>query len=51
MYSTGYASKLLHKQTTQYGGYTTFRTSATDLYLLAYMVNQQPKSDKISLKK
>ena len=43
-YASNYA-----KQTTQYGGYTTFRTSATDLYLLAYMINQ-PKSDKISLK-
>ena len=43
-YASNYA-----KQTTQYGGYNTFRTSATDLYLLAYMV-KQPKSDKISLK-
>jgi hypothetical protein len=43
-YASNYA-----KQTTQYGGYTTFRTSATDLYLLAYMINQ-PKSDKIDRK-
>ena len=44
----GYASNYA-KQTTQYGGYNTFRTSATDLYLLAFMINQ-PKNDKVKLK-
>ena len=43
-YASNYA-----KQTSQYGGYSTFRTSATDLYILAYTLTN-PKSDKINLK-
>ena len=43
-YASNYA-----KQTSQYGGYNTFRTSATDLYILAYTVTN-PKSSKINLK-
>lgn len=43
-YASNYA-----KQTSQYGGYNTFRTSATDLYILAYTITN-PKSSKINLK-
>ncbi len=43
-YASNYA-----KQTSQYGGYSTFRTSATDLYILAYTLTN-PKSSKINLK-
>lgn len=43
-YATNYAM-----QTSQYGGYNSFRTSATDLYLLCYVL-KYPENDKISLK-
>jgi hypothetical protein len=43
-YATNYA-----KQTTQYGGYDSFRTSATDLYLLCHVL-QNPKTDRVTLK-
>ena len=43
-YASNYA-----KQTSQYGGYNSFRTSATDLYILCYVLNN-PKSDKVFLK-
>jgi hypothetical protein len=44
----GYAANYA-KQTSQYGGYTTFRTSATDLYMLCFTI-ANPKSNKITLK-
>ena len=44
-YASNYA-----KQTTQYGSYNTFRTSATDLYLLGYMLNQNQLQSWQSLK-
>ena len=34
-YGTAYARK-----TTQYGSYAVFRTSATDIYMLGFAVNQ-----------
>ena len=37
------------KQTVQYGGYNTFRTSATDLYMLCHALTN-PDSDKIKFK-
>lgn len=43
-YASNYAS-----QTSQYGSYNNFRTSATDLYVLCYVL-KNPKSDKIHLK-
>jgi hypothetical protein len=43
-YAANYA-----KQTSQYGGYTAFRTSATDLYMLCHVLSN-PNSDKVNLK-
>ena len=43
-FALGYARK-----TTQYGNYTLFRTHATDMYLLSYIVNN-PDSKQIKLK-
>jgi hypothetical protein len=43
-FALGYARK-----TTQYGNYTLFRTHATDLYLLSYIINN-PDSKQIKLK-
>ena len=43
-FALGYARK-----TTQYGNYTLFRTHATDMYLLSYIVND-PDSKQIKLK-
>lgn len=37
------------KATSQYGGYNSFRTSATDLYMLCYAI-KNPDSDKFNLK-
>ena len=37
------------KQSTQYGKYTLFRSHATDLYLLAYMVSE-PKTKNVKLR-
>lgn len=42
-------AKQYAKQTSQYGNYLTFRTSATDLYMLCYVL-KNPESDKIKLK-
>ena len=42
-------AKAYARQTTQYGKYTLFRSHATDLYLLAYMVSE-PKTKSVKLK-
>lgn len=42
-------AKAYARQTTQYGKYTLFRSHATDLYLLAYMVSE-PKTTSVKLK-